>query len=39
MSLDSYAATYEEVYNSLQNLRTKTYDALEEFKKSYQSSN
>ena len=39
MSLDSYAATYEEVYNSLQNLRTKTYDALEEFMKSYQSSN
>ena len=39
MSLDSYAATYEEVYNSLQNLRTKTYNALEEFKKSYQSSN
>lgn len=35
MSLDSYAATYEEVYNSLQNLRTKTYNALEEFKKSH----
>ena len=35
MSLDSYAATYEEVYNTLQNLRTKTYNALEEFKKSH----
>ena len=35
MSLDSYAATYEEVYNTLQNLRTKTYTALEEFKKSH----